>query len=129
MLAYSQKSTELACNASVAVLALANPECTDVVLLPLKPCPMSLSERAQLAACWSGRNLRSIGVFGLIGVTPSVALKEPLEPEQISALSNAFLAYLHALYSDRIAAHLEKNGDGEAWLEKLYSLEDSRPEA
>jgi hypothetical protein len=121
---YTEKSTQLALDASVAVLALSNPDCTELELLPLKPRQMSETERAQLAARWPGRNLRSIGVIGLVGTTPKYALKDALEPERVSALTDAFLAYLHALYCDSFAAQQETAEIRE--LGRLWSLPDTR---
>ena len=124
---YSEKSQQLACEASVAVLALSNPECTDVEFLPLRPRQMSVSDRVELAARWSGRNLRSIGVIGLVGTSPRIALREPLETEQVNALADAFLAYLHVLFADSFAEQLE--GVEMAELERMWSLRDPRMDA
>ncbi|MDR5729806.1 MAG: hypothetical protein RB191_20525 [Terriglobia bacterium] len=121
---YSEKSTQLTLDSSVAVLALSNPDCTELELLPLKPRQMSEREQAQLAARWHGRNLRSIGVLGLVGTTPKYALKDSLEPEQVSVLADAFLAYLHALYCDSFAAQHETAEIQE--LGRLWSLPDTR---
>jgi hypothetical protein len=121
---YSEKSTQLALDASVAVLALSNPDCTELELLPLRPRQMSESEQAQLAARWHGRNLRSIGVLGLVGTTLKYALKDTLEPEQISVLANAFLMYLHALYCDSFATQQETAETQE--LQHMMSLPDTR---
>ncbi|HEV2132640.1 MAG TPA: hypothetical protein VGR47_00110 [Terracidiphilus sp.] len=120
---YTEKSQKLALDSSVAVLALSNADCTDLELLPLRPRQMSENERAQLAARWHGRNLRSIGVIGLVGTTPKYALKDTLEPEQASALADAFLAYLHALYCDSFAAQQETEEIQE--LGRLWSLPDT----
>jgi len=121
---YSERSQELAANASVAVLALSNPEGTDLEFIPLRPYPMSACDREELAARWSGRNLRSIGVIGLVGASPRCALKEPLEPEQISAIARAFLAYLHVLLADSFAEQLEQAEIHE--LRRMWSLTDTR---
>ena len=121
---YSEKSTQLALDASVAVMALSNPECTELELLPLKPRRMSDGEQAQLASRWCGRNLKPIGILGLVGTTPKCALKEPLEPEQVSALAGAFLAYLSVLFNDSFLA--QQDGAEIAELERLFSLPDSR---
>jgi len=107
------------------VLALSNPECTDLELLQLKPRQMSPGDLAELAARWPGRNLRSVGVIGLIGASPRCVLKEPLEPEQVSALTDAFLAYLHALFCDGFAEQQEVVEIQE--LRRLWSLPDTRP--
>ena len=124
---YSEKSMRVALDPSVAVMVLSNPECTDVELLPLRPRLMTAIERAQLATRWAGRNLDSIGVIGLVGTTPQCALKIPLEPEQVSALANAFLAYVHALLGESFAAQTEAVEIAE--LERMYLLPDIRSEA
>jgi hypothetical protein len=123
---YSEKSTQLALDASIAVLVLTNAQFDDVEFLPLKPRQMTESEKAELVTRWPGRGLCSIGVLGLVGMTPRSAFKEPLEPEQVTALAGAFLAYLHALFSDRFAEQLE--GAEIAELERIYALGGQAPE-
>jgi hypothetical protein len=124
---YAERSTQLALDASVAVLILLNPECDDVEFVPLKPKGMTESECAALRARWAGRGLRSVGVLGLVGASPRCALKEPLEPEQVSALAGAFLAYIHTLFCDSFAEQLSATETQE--LGRLWSLEDPRPES
>ena len=121
---YTEKSTQLALDAPVAVLALSSPDCTDLELLPLRPRQMSEREREQLAARWHGRNLRSVGVIGLVGTTPKHALKDTLEPEQVSALIDAFLGYLHALYCGSLATQQATAEIQE--LERVFALPDTR---
>jgi hypothetical protein len=124
---YSEQSTQLALDASVAVLVLTNAQCDDMEFLPLKPRQMTESEKAELVTRWPGRGLRSVGVIGLVGTAPRCALKEPLEPEQVSALAGAFLAYIHVLFCDSLAEQQE--GVEIAELERLYALRaDPRPE-
>ena len=124
---YSEKSTQLALDASVAVLVLTNAQCDDMEFLPLKPRQMTEREAAELLTRWPGRGLRSVGIIGLVGTSPRSAWKEPLEPEHLNALAGAFLAYLHALFCDSFAAQQE--GVEIAELESLYALQaDPRPE-
>ncbi len=125
---YSEKSTQLALDASVAVLALSNPECTDLEFLPLKPQSMSQSYAAELRDRWPGRSLRTIGVIGLVGASARVELKEPFaHPEQISALAEAFLVYVRVLLGDNFA---DAKRDAEIQeLSRLWSLRDPRLEA
>src|ERR1700679_2970979 len=102
---YSEKSVELALSSSVAVFVLTNTEGTDCEFLPLRPRMMTASEMEVLRSRLVERDLcRSLGVIGLVGTSPQCALKEPLEPEQVSALTCAFLAYIQTLLSDSIAA-------------------------
>lgn len=127
-MSYSEKSIQIACDASIAVLALSNSEGTDLEFLPLKPQSMSQSYAAELRARWPGRNLRTVGVIGLVGASARVALKEPMEhPEQISALAEAFLAYVTALLGGNLAEALVCGiDDSVSWCERLYALPDPR---
>ena len=127
MLAYSERATQLACDSSVAVQVLLGTTPGDCEFIPLRPRPADANMLAGIAARWPGRGLRSVGVIGLCGITPCYALKEPLEPEQVSVLTDAFLAYLHALYCHRMAAHLEQAEINE--LTRVWSLNDPRMEA
>lgn len=102
-MSYAEESAQIALNSSVAVLALSNPDCTDVELLPLRPRLMSDHEQAALAAFWHGRNLEAVGVIGLVGSTPKFALKKPLGPEQVSALADAFLHHVYGVMCDGLA--------------------------
>ncbi len=126
---YSEQSTQLALDASVAVLVLSNPECNDndVEFLMLKPKRMAECELAELKARWPGRDLRSVGTIGLVGTSPRWALKEPLTFEQISALADAFLAYLHVLFCDALTGQQECAEVAE--LERLHTIADTRTEA
>jgi hypothetical protein len=124
---YTEKSTQLVLDASVAVLVLSNAQCDDLEFLPLRPRQMTESDIAELLTRWTGRDLRSVGVIGLVGATPRCALKELLEPELTSALANAFLAYLQVLFCDSLAA--QQNGAEIQELARLWSLQDPRLEA
>jgi hypothetical protein len=124
---YVEESAQLGAEASVAALILSNPECNDVEFLMLKPKRTAACELAELKARWPGRGLRSVGTIGLVGASPRWALKEPLTFEQISALADAFLAYLHVLFCDGFAAQEESAETAE--LDRLYALQDTRTEA
>ena len=121
---YSEKSTQLASDASIAVLALLGTAPGDVEFIPLKPRMADENMLAELKARWPGRGLRSVGVIGLCGMSPRCAFNEPLEPEQVSALSGAFLAYVHALFYGHFATQQELAEVAE--IERLYSLPDMR---
>ncbi len=109
---YAEKALEVAMSSSVAVLALSNPDCTQIEMLPLKPRPMTESEQIAVRAKFIGRDLRTVGVIGLAGIEPKCAFKEPMEPEHVNTLATAFLSYLQALYAgcflDSEAAELER---------------------
>lgn len=124
---YVEKYTQLAADASVAVLVLSNPECDDTEFLMLKPKRPSACELADLKMRWPGRGLESVGIFALVGTSPRWALKEPLSLEQLTALADAFLAYLHALFCDALAGQQESSEVAE--LERLHALFDPRAEA
>lgn len=126
---YQEQSTQLTLDASVAVFILMGTR-NDIEFVPLKPRAANESMLADIKARWPGRGLRSVGVIGLVGTSPALALKEPLTAEQTSALTVAFLEYLHVLFADGFAAHIEAaalHTDSVAWCERLYALEDPRP--
>lgn len=124
-MAYLEESRQLALDASVAVQVLMGSDPRDVEFIPLRPKAADTSMWAELAARWPGRGLRSIGVIGLVGIVPKVALKELLEPKQVSLLTTGFLAYLHELLSGSFAAQTEAAEIAE--LERVYLLPDTRP--
>ena len=121
---YSEKSTRLASDASVAVLVMMGSAPDDVEFLPLKPRTADEKTLADLRARWPGRGLRSVGIIGLVGTSPQTALKEPLEPEQTSALAFAFLTYIRALFADSFEE--QREGAEIQALKNLWSLGDSR---
>jgi len=123
-MSYSEKSTQLVLDASVAVLVLMGAP-DDVEFLPLKPIMADETMRAELKARWPGRGLRSVGMIGLCGLSPRVCLKEPLDMEQASVLADAFLAYLHGLFCDRFAIQAEAAEIAE--LERVFRLPDILP--
>jgi len=123
---YVEKSTKLACESSVAVMVLMGAP-DDVEFLPVKPRMADANMLDELKARWHGRGLRPVGMMGLCGTSPRCELKEPLEPEQVTALAGAFLAYLHVFFRDSFAEQLE--GVEVQELGRLWSLEDPRTDA
>ena len=121
---YSERSTQLALDSSVAVYILMGTAPGDAEFVPLLPRPATQRMWEEMRARWPGRGLRPIGVIGLVGTTPKVVLREPLEPEQVDALAGAFLAYLDVLFRDSFAAHSEVAEIAE--LERLFLLPDTR---
>ncbi len=75
---YTEKSTQLALDASVAVQVLMGTAPGDCEFIPLKPKAADEAMLADLKARWPGRGLRSVGVIGLCGTAPRCAFKEPL---------------------------------------------------
>jgi hypothetical protein len=124
---YTERSTQLALDSSVAVQVLLGSAPGDAEFIPLRPRPASQQMWDELKARWPGRGLRSVGVIGLIGTTPQVELKEPIGEEQCCRLAEAFIAYLNVLFQGNFAAHREAvQADEIAELERLYMLPDMR---
>jgi hypothetical protein len=123
-MSYSETSAHLALNSSIAVMVFGNAEGTDLEMLMLRPRQADSSELAELADRWPGRGLRSLGVMGLCEASPRFVFKEPLKPEVISRLADAFLAYLHALFCDSLDAQRRETEIRE--LRRLWSLNDPR---
>jgi hypothetical protein len=98
---YEQRSIDLAVASSIAVLVFANEDFSEIEMLPLRPKQLAQSEKESLQKLWRG--LKSIGVMGLVGCVPRVALREPLDADCITALSNAFLEHVHATLCDGLA--------------------------
>jgi hypothetical protein len=110
-----------------AVFIMFNPDGSDAEFLSLKPMA-SESDLRDLAARWSGRNFTDSGVAGIIRGIPTVMLKE--EPSDFLLVVRLTAAY--AQYVQDITAAVGSSepelckGDSVAWLERLYSLEDTR---
>jgi hypothetical protein len=124
---YLEKSSNLACAASVAVFVFVNEPGTDIEFLMLKPMQCPDSELEAIRTSWAGRGLRSVGVIGLVGATPKCAFKEPLDASVTTSLAGAFVAYLQSLFQESFAAQLQ--GVEIAELFKLWHMEDPRLEA
>ena len=127
---YTAQSQNLANESSIAVLVLMGAP-DDIEFIPLKPLAADENTLAKLKTRWPGRGLRSIGVVGLVGVTPQIALKEPLTTQQVDCLAAAFLTYVRGLLTsaptpvDCVEEH--QKGDEVDWLCRLWSLPDTRP--
>lgn len=115
-----ERSSQLVIESSVAAQVLMGAP-DDIEFVPIRPRAADERLLADIKARWPGRGLRSVGVIGLVGTAPRCALKEPLEPEQVSALVGAFLAYLHGLFCDSFAGQQEAVEIAE--LERLYALQ------
>jgi len=127
---YSEKSNQVTLDSSIAVLVLMGAP-DDLEFIPLKPRAADENALAELKTRWPGRGLRSIGVVGLVGMTPQIALKEPLTTQQEDCLAASFLAYVRCLLTpapipvSRVDEH--QKGDEVEWLCRLWSLPDTRP--
>jgi len=123
---YSEKSIQLALDAEIAVFILGDADVTNIELLPLKPRSLPDSEVQALNHCWTGRQLRALGIIGTVKGAPCVVLKEPMDSGRFSALSAAFVAYVDNLIS--IGLEQEHEAAEIQDLGRLWSLEDLRPE-
>ena len=126
---YLEKSAQVTSESSIAVMALMGAP-SDVEFISLKPKTADEQTLSELKTRWPGRGLRSIGVVGLVGITPRYALKEPLEPEQVDTLAAAFLIHVNTLLmGEHHREHrVRQKEDAVDWLERLYALPDTRPE-
>jgi len=121
------KFQTLVTEATLAVEVLANADMTDIEMLPSRPNSLGAEKIDELARLWAFRGLRWIGTIGIIDGRVRAAVAVPLDPLRISALSAAFIAYGDVLLASGIEQ--QQTGAELAWLEKLHSLEDDRPEA
>lgn len=117
--AYSERSAQLACESSIAALVISDPDCNDVEFLLLRP-KREPEREAELSARWPGRELQAVGMAALCGASPRFVFKAPLAPEQVSALADAFLSFLHTLFLDGLSA--QQNDE----LRRMFSLPDAR---
>lgn len=120
---FREKAIQLVLQSSVALYVLMGAE-NDVEFLPLRP---ELADDVTLMALrnrWPGRGLRWIGVIGLVGATPRIAVNEPLHPDQINALCIAFLAQLNCLFSAKF--HTERTQTEISELQRIYAYSDTQ---
>lgn len=119
MTTYTERSQEVARNASIAVLVLLSHDNTDLEFWNLR---RSQAEWTSSHA-FTTRGLRSVGVVGLsLQGKPLVAFKEDLSPSVVDGISNAFLVYLNALLADSFAEQREDIETQE--LRRLFALCD-----
>jgi|SRR5581483_5405 len=120
---YMERAAQVACESQIAVQILLSRDNRDVELIGLKPQAEFIS-REEFAA----RKLRHVGVIGLSGLKPLVALEEPLEPRIADALAQAFLEYTRVLLGEHFAERFAEQmvGAEVAELERLYTLPDTR---
>jgi hypothetical protein len=122
---HTEKSNQLAINAAVLVQVLMGDAPGDVEFVPLKPRMASSTMLADIKARWPGRGLRVVGLIGLSSdMKPLSSFNEPLTPQQVDALSTAFLTYVHVLLGESFAQQHEATEVQELW--RLYSLPDTR---
>jgi hypothetical protein len=101
---YEEKAADLGASASIAVMILASEDCSDVDLMPLKPRMMPPNECEFRRQAWRGRDLKTLGIAGLVGAVPRFELKEPLDLARVSRLADAFLDHIHGILCDGLEA-------------------------
>jgi hypothetical protein len=117
---FTEESIQLCLESSVLVQVAIGEGPEDFELTPLKPRVASDAYLAELKARWKP-GMRTVGVVGLVGASPRCALDVPIEPHQVSALMDAFLAHIHGVYCDAFAAQEVED------LQRLHRLPDVRP--
>jgi hypothetical protein len=111
---------KLAMNAQHAVYVISNPDASDAEFLSLKPMASDCDVR-DLATRWAGRNLKGIGVAGIIRGIPTVMLKEePSDFLVVVRLTAAFARYAEDSREPHCVDYRV------AWCERLYQLPDTR---
>jgi hypothetical protein len=103
-----------------AVYVISNQDGSDAEFISLKPMA-SESVLQGLASRWAGRDLKGVGVAGLVHGIPTVMLKdEPSDFLLVVRLTAAFARYAE----DSREAHCVDYSV--AWCERLYQLADTR---
>jgi hypothetical protein len=111
-------------NAQMAVYVVSTPDGSDCEFLPLAPMA-SASDLEDLRARWPGRNLRGVGVAGLVNCVPTLMLREPHSDLLMAVrLTVAFAQYVQATLND--GPTQQCIDDSAAWCEQLYALQDPR---
>ena len=117
------KFTALVSQARFSVFLLGNLHTRDFEIYPVEaPVP------AATDAAYDGRGLEFLGCAGIVEGRPRTELNGPLDDAAITALSQQYAGYVAGLLSAR-TQEPEVKDDSEAWLWRLWSLPDTRPEA
>lgn len=123
-MSYTEQAKQIVLGSSVALYVLMG-ESNDVEFLQIRPKMATDAELLDLRARCEGRCLRGVGVIGLINNTPRYAFSEHLEPDQVNAMCNSFLAFLNVLYSGNL--HAERAANEVMALRRMYEYSDSSP--
>lgn len=113
-----------------AVYVISNADGSDAEFVPLKlDAETARSVWADLRARWAGRNLKGVGVAGLIHGIPMLMLRE--EPEDfllVVRLTAAFARFVEDSQEPQLQPQSQFDciGDSVAWCERLYALPDPR---
>ena len=111
-----------------AVYVISNPDGSDAEFVPLKSTATECAFQ-DLRARWAGRNLKGVGVAGLIHGIPMLMLRE--EPEDfllVVRLTAAFARFVEDSQEPQLQPQSQFDciGDSVAWCERLYALPDPR---
>jgi hypothetical protein len=116
-----------------AVYVISNPDGSDAEFMPLKHDAATAESAWQdLRARWTGRNLKGVGVAGLVHGIPVVMLKEePSDFLLVVRLTAAFAQHVADAAKDRQESQPQPRpdctGDSVEWCERLFALPDTRP--
>lgn len=89
---YTEQAHHLTANAQIAVMILLAEDNSELRFWRVRPTvsESSLTTREEFERL----KLRNVGLIGLCGLTPMSALKEPLPPYVVDAISASFLCYV-----------------------------------
>jgi hypothetical protein len=114
---------QLAIDARHKTFVISNPDGSDAEFVPLGAERSIEATFHDLAARWAGRNLKGVGVAGVIRGIPIVQLREaPSDFLVVVRLTAAFAQYV----MDASQEQTHSVDDGVAWCERLYALPDTR---
>jgi hypothetical protein len=118
---FNELAADVAADAQIAVYVLLSQENDDVEFIAIKPRAQAFISGAEFTA----RQLRPVAVIGLNGLKPLCAFKEPLDPQLISKIGQAFCEYTRVLLGDRFVEHVAREEERE--LGRMFALPDPRP--
>jgi len=125
---YLENAAQVARESDIAVQVLLSRENTDLELIPLRP-----RLDAYIAPeVFTARQLRSVGVVGIRGLQPLSVWKEPLPPQVINGVCDAFIEYIRVLLGKSLVDLYEDLYEAAqaaeiAELERLFCIPDTRP--
>ncbi len=122
---YNERATYVATNSQIAVQVLMSQRNDDIELVPLRPHMVPYMTPAEFAA----RQLRAVGVVGVVGVATRCAFNEPLPESLVASIAMAFAEYVRVFTDStepQTAPVTTSGGDSIIWCERLYALPDTR---
>jgi hypothetical protein len=120
---FSVRAAEVARASQIAVLCLVSRDNDDIEFWPVRPRWTPQSERTSPEE-FARRQLRTVAVLGLNGLTPLSAFQEALEPHVVEGLYQAFLAYVQCSLGEHFAEHMAVAEVQE--MQRMYALPDTR---